>query len=400
MSKGAIGVEPYWPEGILRYLAAPSIPTEEAFVRRPAARSPHSVALREGDRALTYGEMAAAVEARAATLMSTPGEGKRIALVLNQRLEETVWALAALWARYHVYPVLSSLPQEALRRSLERFQPDLIIVDERADMRALAPWQDRLLPLGDVKAEGRAPRRPGEGYLYLADEEGTLFMFGGRALLSMALSWATYLDFKVGSVLQVEPLGTWEGLCSVLPALFRGATVLQADVTDGRLSPLREWGAYYTIASWQWGQYLAESLPRGTVQAIYLSVRDAPSSRLYRRLANLFSPSPLLMVFGLPETGPVAAHHPSWFLEDSIGLPITNVDIWPLNPETGEPLDLAWEALEYGELGVKSPMVAGASLPEEAWRERKRGDWVRTHRLIQLDANGFLYLLPYAVRAP
>jgi len=399
MSKGAIGVEPYWPQGIMRYLAAPSIPPEGAFVRRPASRAAKATALREGERALTYGELAAAVEARAATLPSLLGEGQRVAVALTSRLEEALWALAALWARCHLYPVDTSLHPTALRRSLELFQPERVILDERAAVPALAPWQDRFLSPEEVKPEGKAQRRPGEGLVYLADEEGHLFRFGGRSLLSMALSWATYLDFKSGAVLQVEPLSTWEGLCCLLPALFRGATVVQADVTDGRLSVLREGGAYYTIVRWAWGQYLADVLPRGTVEAVYLSLREAAAPRQYRRLANLFFPSPVLLAFGLPETGPVAAHHPTWFLEDSIGLPITNVDIWPLNPETGEPLDLAWEALEYGELGVKSPMVATGSLPEEAHGQRVRGDWMRTRRLVQLDANGFLFLLPYAARA-
>ncbi len=176
--------------------------------------------------------------------------------------------------------------------------------------------------------------------------------------------------------------------------------MVQADITNGRLSPLREGKAYYTIARWAWGRYLADALPRGAVEVVYLSLREAIAPRQYRRLANSFFPSPVLLAFGLPETGPVAAHHPSWFLEDSIGLPITNVDIWPLNPETGEPLDLAWEALEYGELGVKSPIVAVGSLPQEAHRDRMRGAWMRTRRLVQLDANGFLYLLPHTVPAP
>lgn len=398
MSKGAIGVEPYWPQGVMRYLAPPVIPPEEAFVRRPLSRAGKSVALREGDRALTYGELASEVEARAALVPSLLGEGQRLALVLSSRMEEALWLLAALWARCHVYPVDPSLPPSDVQRSLQRFQPDVVLVEEGAWVPLLEPWQSACVLVDQLRPEGRAQRRPGEAFLYLAGEGGALFRFSSRALLAMAVSWSAYLDVK-GVVLQVEPLGTWEGLCTLLSALFRASQILQADVANGRLEMLREMEAYYSVVRWDWAQYLAEGLPRGRIGAVYLSVREPPPPRQFRRLANLLYPSLALLVFGLPEIGPAVAHHPGWFLEDSIGLPITNVDLWPLNPETGEPLDLSWEALEYGEMGVKSPMVASGALPEEAWGERVRGEWIRTHRLAQSDANGFLYLLPHRVRA-
>ncbi len=398
MSKGAIGIEPYWPQGIPRYLASPSIPVEDAFLRRPASRGAGNLALAGPGAAATYGELARRVEARAAVLASFLESNQRVALAMSSLAEELMWTLAALWARLDVYLIDAASPPDLAVKALERFEPARILVDHGALSAALYPWREIVLTVDELRPGGDAQRRPGEGHLFSAGGDGVLFRFSGRALLAMAISWSTYVDFRSGAVLQLESLASWEGLCCALAALFRGAAVFQARWGTGQGIEVPA-GVRYTIVRWEHAEALARELPRGLVGCVYLSLSTPVSLREYRQLANLIYPTPLVLAFGLPETGPVLAHHPTWFLEESIGLPITNVDVWPLNPRTGTPLDVSWEALEYAELGVKSPSIAAGSLPPEAWPARLQGQWLRSHRLVQTDANGFFYLLAHRPRA-
>ena len=75
-----------------------------------------------------------------------------------------------------------------------------------------------------------------------------------------------------------------------------------------------------------------------------------------------------------------------------MGIPVTNVDVWPLYPATGNPLEVPWEAIEYGEVGVKSPMTAaGYHLPEEK-EKRVRDGWLRTKIVATMDPNGLFYI--------
>ncbi|MCZ7629139.1 MAG: hypothetical protein M5U19_08785 [Microthrixaceae bacterium] len=57
-------------------------------------------------------------------------------------------------------------------------------------------------------------------------------------------------------------------------------------------------------------------------------VSMAPGER--RRVGKLFG-SPALTFFGLPETGPIFASHLSWYIDESIGIPISNAFVVPVD---------------------------------------------------------------------
>jgi len=75
-----------------------------------------------------------------------------------------------------------------------------------------------------------------------------------------------------------------------------------------------------------------------------------------------------------------------------VGIPVTNVDVWPLNPASGNPLKVAWETIEYGEVGVKSPMTAADYHSPEEKEKRVKDGWLRTKIVTTMDSNGLFYI--------
>ena len=110
-----------------------------------------------------------------------------------------------------------------------------------------------------------------------------------------------------------------------------------------------------------------------------------------RRLRNLLD-KPALLTYGSVESGPVLSSHPTWYLDAAVGIPITNVDVWPLNPASGNPLEVPWEAIEYGEVGVKSPMTGVRYQPSEETAKRVHDGWLRTKIVTTMDPNGLFYI--------
>ncbi|MBI2358450.1 MAG: hypothetical protein HYV04_06025, partial [Deltaproteobacteria bacterium] len=110
-----------------------------------------------------------------------------------------------------------------------------------------------------------------------------------------------------------------------------------------------------------------------------------------RRLKNLLD-KPALLTHGSVEAGPVFSSHPTWYLDAAVGIPLTNVDVWPLNPANGRPLEVPWEAVEYGEVGVKSPMVGVKYEPEQESEKLVQEGWLRTRIVSTMDPNGLFYI--------
>ena len=90
-------------------------------------------------------------------------------------------------------------------------------------------------------------------------------------------------------------------------------------------------------------------------------------------------------MLGRSDIGPVIASHPTWFLDDAVGIPLPNVDTRPLNPADGEPLNIGWDAVESAELGIKSAHApAGGTLVTE--------NWIRTGITAEIDPTGLYFL--------
>ncbi len=410
MSKGAVGLTAgYWPENVYRYLAIPGITVDDGLVARPGKRTPDRPALIGSQGPLSYKQFTADIDqAMKAVLTCLEGKAGRIAVALNDSLDLMKVVFGALKARATVFLMNTSLAPEALIPQLQKFQPDLAIADDgfrRVFQSSVDGIRIVSLPeLRETKPAAAAPRGRqdlGAPTLALAMDDGGLAYHSHRSLLASAVSWSTFVPLKTEDlVLAAQPLYTWEGLYSLLPILFRGGTCLVADLQDpDKLAHgVREYHPIYTMLSRPEARLLYQSSHRQVVQAFRESLQGlfvsttGPFTAIGRmRLKNLLG-KPALLAFGSAAAGVVFSSHPTWFLDTAVGIPVTNVDVWPLNPANGNPLEVPWEAIEYGEVGVKSPMTAADyHLPEEKEKRVKDG-WLRTKIVATMDPNGLFYI--------
>jgi hypothetical protein len=93
----------------------------------------------------------------------------------------------------------------------------------------------------------------------------------------------------------------------------------------------------------------------------------------------------VLTLLGRNDLGPVLGSHPSWFLNDAAGIPLSNVDLRPLNPTDGTPLNLGWEVVDSAEIGVKSALAPAGGTAVEGW--------LRSGQTAQIDPTGLYFLL-------
>jgi acyl-CoA synthetase (AMP-forming)/AMP-acid ligase II len=398
----------YWPEDSYRYLAIPGIALDEALLTRPARRRANHPAVITPQATLPYRELAAACDAVALRLAGR-GSG-RVAICVREEVAAVKFFFAALRARWVLFPVDPRISAEEAVRRLRLFQPDLIVSDlpavREAARRALA--EATVTEPGEIE-EGEAAKSLPRGRLdlqqpvvALTTEDGILAYHSHKSLLAAAVSWSSFVPLKAEDVfLSLEPLSSWEGLYGLLPLLFRGGTSLLCNLVDPEKAArlISAHHPSYTILPRMEARKLYTSSYRPLVgafrehlQGLFVSTQGPFTALGRRRLRNLIG-KPALLAFGSAEAGIVFSSHPSWYLDAAVGIPVTNADVWPLNPQTGNPLEVPWEAIEHAEVGVKSPMCSVGYSPEGTGEARVRDGWLRTWIVATMDPNGLFYIL-------
>ena len=410
MGKGAVGLTAgYWPEDVYRYLAIPGITLDDGLVARPGKRTPDRPALIGSQGPLTYKQLIAdADQIMKATLATLEGKGNRVALALADPLDLAKALFGTLKGRCTIFLVnLSASPQE-LSVHLQQFLPDLVIADDTSRRSIAAAAEGiritSMLELQDIQSKLGPPRGRQDlsaPALALAMEEGGLAYHSHKSLLAGSVSWSTFVPLKTEDlVLAAQPLYTWEGLYGLLPILFRGGTCLVGNLEDPETMArgVSEHHPIYTILSRPGARLLYQASHKTLVQAfkeslsgVFVSTTGPFTAMGRLRLKNLLG-KPALLAFGSADAGPVFSSHPTWFLDTAVGIPVTNVDVWPLNPANGNPLEVPWEAIEYGEVGVKSPMTAADYHSPEEKEKRVKGGWLRTKIVTTMDPNGLFYI--------
>ncbi len=131
---------------------------------------------------------------------------------------------------------------------------------------------------------------------------------------------------------------------------------------------------------------------RGVLGGLLLSTSGPFEADQRQRVGRLFG-CPALTVFGMPETGPIFASHPTWYLDEAIGIPVSNVHVVPVDPRSGNPVPTLWEMVESAEVTVWSPLLMAGYEGEERPERYRDGRFV-TGVIASSDANGMIYLLP------
>jgi len=350
----------YWPESVDRITGIPPYGIHEICVLRHARDRPDQPAL-ISDETITFGDLARKVTGSAP---EDPGGHGNIELSGNLSSKNIIALLSGLARGQHI----TLGDNEGV---------GLVDADEHLEM------VDLLAPAVSLRSAG-----------------GTV-SHSHKSLLANAVSLATFLTPDPARAwLLCRPLSTWEGLLSLLLPLYLGAPVIVGSDADSEQFA-------DAIVRHQPGYTLTE-LTRAT-----RATREAKRSmRKARDVLNLvllttegvFDPGdrervgkalrcPALTAFGLAETGVIFAAHPQWYLDESIGIPITNAHVVPSDPRNGAPIQTLWELVESAEVTVKGPMLM------KGYEDRNDTDYLvggrfRTGVIASSDANGMIYLLP------
>lgn len=410
MSKGAVGLTAgYWPDDVHRYLATPGISLDEGLTTRPAKRTPDRPALLTPEGSITYGELSSKIDEAAKALLSfSDGKAARFAIAVAKPTDLVKLLFAAFRARGSVFLINPSLAPQPLEEQLRQFNADFILTDDKLLSKKIAlPEATRFLWLEELEGKGNGAAVPKERLdllgpaIALPMDDGGLAYHSHKSLLAGAVSWSSFVPLKADDLmLALQPLYTWEGIYSLFPILFRGGSCLLADLEDPERTAqaVRKYHPLYTILPRPEARKLYESPYRPLVHAfreilrgLFVSVLGPFTALGRRRLKSLLD-KPALLTYGSAEAGAIFSSHPTWYLDAAVGMPITNVDVWPLNPETGNPLEVPWETIEYGEVGVKSPMTAVGFHAAEEKDKRIRGGWLRTKIVATMDPNGLFYI--------
>jgi acyl-CoA synthetase (AMP-forming)/AMP-acid ligase II len=411
MSKGAVGLTAgYWPEDVYRYLAVPGISLDEALITRPARRHPDKPALISYREPLTYRQFSEIIDRTMKGLLSyTDGKAARVGIAMNQSINVVTLFFAGLKSRCTLMIADPSVAVETMTTSLRYFAPDLVFTDNPHLQTALSASLQGVPIIQFHELEGKeANVPPPRGrqdmqapMIAFPLENGSLVYHSHRSLLAGAVSWSTFVPLKAEDLmLGLQPLHQWEGLYALLPALFRGGSCLLADLEDpdSLAHAVQAHSPCFGILPRMEARRLYDSSYRPLVRAFRDTLRGlfvsviGPFTVLGRRRLRGLLNKPALLTYGSAESGAVFSSHPTWYLDDAVGIPITNVDVWPLNPTSGKPLEVPWEAIEYGEVGVKSPMVGVKFEPPEEIDRRMQEGWLRTKMVTTMDPNGLFYI--------
>lgn len=400
----ALGLMPswYWPEGVQRYLKAPRVALYELAVGRWAKRYGSDLALVAGGSSRSFRELDAACAIVAANYFSRLSDAPgRVALAVRAP-EAFAPLLLGLLRADATLLVLADAPAGRGTDSLSEFEPDLLISDDPAvaagNVRREAPaaW-----------LEGGAPRPrplnadPGRPAIALPGRDG-LAWHSQMSLMSGAMAFAAFTRLEPPAKLLVaRPPGAWEGLIGLLaPLQTGGAALLDGRGDDDAVAALLRQHAPRSL----WLDAAAAEALIGGPGPLVSAIRDerpdvlvtttaAFPKRVRRSLRRLLR-VPILTVYGYPETGPIAAAHPSWHVDEAVGIPMTGTDLVPLNPHSGRAVETPWDLLAYAHVGAQTNALAtnvGAAAADGADRIDTRCYNTRTPGVI--DANGMLFLL-------
>jgi acyl-CoA synthetase (AMP-forming)/AMP-acid ligase II len=379
MGKGALGaLAAYWPEDTARYAHVPLRRVGDITLHAAAEGAADRAALVTIDGAASYAEISAAVRKLAAALRGRLSKGSRVALALEDP-RELACALFACWetemlAFANAGPIAPDL--------VSLFGADLVVGGEGEKAISFASLAAEE---GSDKADRPDFKKP---LLALAkpDRSGEV-LHTHKTLAAMAIATGSFfmMDGET-SLWLAQPPGDWLSLAMLLGAWQKGASVWAG---WGRAAPALPERVDYLVSAWDPAMRehvdSPPRIPRPRIGAGAVVGIEGPFSLSRRRRLARRLGTPVLTVLGRSDLGPLIASHPTWFLDDAVGIPLPNVDTRPLNPADGTPLNIGWDAVESAELGVKSAHApAGGTLVAD--------NWIRTSLGAEIDPTGLYFL--------
>jgi hypothetical protein len=382
MGKGALGLlSAYWPEMTARHAHVPLERAPQFTVHRSAKSDPDRAALVTPERSVTFAELSDLVRRAAAGIAERTGEGGRVAVLHDDPIAQAACAFGAWEADRLAFVATGPVPLEPLID----FAPDLVIARELAHAPPGVPVETAHTVPAEPVTFGKANLRAPVLVLPNRDATGEV-AHNHKTLVATAVAFSSFFQFEPGAeVVLMEPPTSWLGLAVVLGAWHKATTV--------RVAWARGWAGHPERVDYLAGSFAAARARYAGATPALRDVRagvgailgiEGPFSPAHRRRLARRLGTPVLTVYGRNDLGPVLGSHPTWYLDDGVGIPLPNVDTRPLDPATGAELTIGWDAVEEAEIGVKSALApAGGELS---------GTWLRSRLTGQVDPTGLYFV--------
>ncbi len=377
----------YWPESVDRVVGVPPFSVTELCVARHARENPDAIALISNGEQVSYGELMHAIAIVSDGLLEKVTSSRRAVLSSELSISGIIRLLGGLAAGCHIRIAGND---ETLETAASSFGSTMDLSSEPIPPKST-----------DLISAHRPSMQEISNAAVAIPGRRAVVNHSQRSLLAGTISLVTFLQSGSDRPwLASMPLSRWDGLLSVLVPLYLGVSVVVCASGDGE-------AIAESITQFQPGCAIADiDIAAEATRESKRAVKKARSilDSFLLTTAGVFDPGdrqrveksfrcPSLTMFGLAETGTIFASHPQWYLDESVGIPMTNAHVVPSDPRNGAPIQALWELVESAEVTVKGPMLMCGYEGGDNENHFINGRF-RTGVIASSDANGMIYILP------
>jgi hypothetical protein len=381
----------YWPDGVPRRGSLPDVTIADRLIRRWARRRGDDEALVARGETIDFAGLDRRTSVIAGRLeRRAGGTPARLAVATDDAISGALALFGALRAGAQV--LLAPADPAVGVPAIEGFGADLVATDA---VGAGVPSSADRIELDVLVAGAGEGEPPGEATRHDPRRPAVTLIDGARlahhsevSILRAGHAFAAFFSLGARDRVRVDrPAGTWEQIVGLLGALEVGAAFVATDVTTSAAAEVTVWWTHVADVP-----HAADDPPRWLRpgSTVLVSVDGPMPVRLRRRLRRALH-ARVLTVFGAPATGLIAASAPAWQLDEAIGIPVTDVDMIPVDPKSRTVAAGPWVLLDHAGVAVRTPALAPGiegdapgAMVEDAYYTGAVG---------RIDANGMLYLL-------
>lgn len=368
----------YYPDGVPPVATYPSLPLW-GFLQRAVQAHPERVALLEGARRISYGELWREVEAIAGRIR--PGD--RVILRLGSGRDFVQWFYGVLLGKGIVCaqsPVLSKLEREAQEADVEpTWVVDTDGMHSRPGVRRIHPEIAVLQYTSGTTGRSKAA------------------IMSHANLVANALQNTRWFRWSADEIVlgNMPFYHTW-GMCVCLNSTFAVGGTLALLGEQEPHTAVRSSGATVMYGSATFfHRLLASPLEADSLLRSLRHVKAGAmlsQGQLKKHWDARIPWAPLQQGYGLTEASPEAHNNPPQrFKEDTVGVPLQDTDCRVCDPEDPSRVLPVGEA---GEVQLQGPQVTrGYWKAPEVTREAFHDGWLRTGDLGVMDEEGYLRIV-------
>jgi len=380
----------YWPAGIPRRVPVAQQPLGR-MLRQRFATAKDRLAITHRGVEISYGQLLERCLALAGGMQSANLSGT-IAIAEPDPAEAMMLCVAAWFAGRCVFLADPKARGEQLEAQLAQAKATALIAPAPAGVTRLVARSE----LTGNFAESGTARRATEPAVLIRGSRG-LVAHSHFSLSAMAAAMAAFIPHlrEIPFVCTEPALGSWEMLTGIILALLYGMPIRFDELqTLGRSDEheIEKFG-YVIIPRDRADSMLVDNrVPSVMRQANYVFVSTGFFAWRWRQRVETVLHRLVFPVWGLPESGPLVAAHPTWLPTHGHGFPLVNVSLIPIDPGSGKVSIVPWEMLEQAEVGVETLSAMVGYVEPSHNVGIKAGTAVRTRQVASMDHVGVVVL--------